>query len=86
MENVVICILRPFGIFFPVLVYLTAIRHILWQLVYLFPFWYLYFSCFGMFYQEKSGNPVFVACLSQGYALLFPVQPIYLCIKICFTD
>jgi hypothetical protein len=45
------------GMFYGHLVYFTAIWYILW------PFricnlWYVYFSYFGMFCQEKSGNPV----------------------------
>jgi hypothetical protein len=31
--------------------YFTSIWYILW------PFWYIYYSRYGMVYQEKSGNP-----------------------------
>jgi hypothetical protein len=58
-------ILRTFGLFYRHLVYFTDIWSILrtfglfyGHLVYSFPFWWYIFLCFGMLYQEKSGNPV----------------------------
>jgi hypothetical protein len=46
----------PFGIFYSILVYFTAT----WYIFCLFGIFYpvlVYFPIFGMFYQEKSGNP-----------------------------
>jgi hypothetical protein len=45
------CISWPFGISIAILVHYTYVH-----LVFLLPFW-LYFFHFGLFYQEKSGNP-----------------------------
>jgi hypothetical protein len=44
------------GIFYGHLVYFTAIWYMLLPFVYFVVFWYI-FPRFGMFYQEKSGNP-----------------------------
>jgi hypothetical protein len=43
-------ILWPFGIFYRYGVHFTAIWYILWSFG-------IHFTRFGMFYQEKSGNP-----------------------------
>jgi hypothetical protein len=51
MEDVGIPIIRPFGLFHGYLVYFVAIWHILLLFI------CIYFSRFGMLYQEKSGNP-----------------------------
>jgi hypothetical protein len=48
MENV--------GLFYGHLEYITAIRYILWPFGELVVIWYI-FHCFGILYQEKSGNP-----------------------------
>jgi hypothetical protein len=41
------------------------------QLLYFMAMWYMYFSQFGIFYQEKSGNPVVNAVLSTTFQCLF---------------
>jgi hypothetical protein len=50
--------LRPFGIFYGHLVFLRPFGIFYGHLVYFTAIWYI-FSCFGMFYQEKSGNPTY---------------------------
>jgi hypothetical protein len=44
------------GIFYYHLAYFTSIWYILWQLAIVYGY-VVYFSRFGMLYQEKSGNP-----------------------------
>jgi hypothetical protein len=56
MEDVPILGIRPFGPFCGQLAYFMVIWYILWS----FGISYghlVYFSLFGMFHQEKSGNP-----------------------------
>jgi hypothetical protein len=57
MEDVDICILRPFGIFYGHLDYFVPVRNILWLFV--------IFTRFGKFYKEKSGNPGIHLILSE---------------------
>jgi hypothetical protein len=49
--------LRPFGIIFAHLVYFVAIWYVLLPFGGIFYGYLVYFSRFGMLYQEKSGNP-----------------------------
>jgi hypothetical protein len=66
-------ILRPFGQFSRHLVYFVVIWYILWSFG-IFCGHLVHFSRFGMFYREKSGNPVFsvlVRCTNKNLATLF---------------
>jgi hypothetical protein len=48
--------MKDIGIFYGCLVYHTAIWYFSWPLV-IFYGHLVYFSCFGMLHQGKSGNP-----------------------------
>jgi hypothetical protein len=62
MEDVVI--------FYGHLNYFTALRYILWQIEIVCGC-LVYFSHFGMFYQEKSGNPDLKGLLFRYFAFIF---------------
>jgi hypothetical protein len=56
--------MEELGLFYGRLVYFTAVWYILWpfgvfcrHLVHIFNSYLVYFSCFGILYQGKSGNP-----------------------------
>jgi hypothetical protein len=60
--------MEKFGLFYLHLKYIMAIWYILWPFDNVVAIWYI-FSRFGIFCQEKSGNPVLPVALLDLFAV-----------------